>query len=185
MALEDELDLLLFDRTLAGMTLTPAGRKLLAEAEKVLAAAQVLQAEARSLKGEVGGKVTLGSLSDPEFIRLGEFMTAAVERYPLLEIEFKHEITGLALELREGTPMVYYGALNGSWCRQVIARDRLSRRRAGCGRSCRTRGLGRNRRGTRILPPDEYYSSACATLFRKHGGSRKADWRTTDGVARW
>ena len=49
-------------------------------------------------------RATLGSLSDPEFIRLGDFMTAAVERYPLLDIEFKHEITGLAFEhVREGT----------------------------------------------------------------------------------
>ena len=75
-ALEDELDLPLFERTPAGMSLTPAGRRLLSKAEEVLAAAQVLQAEARALKGEVGGKATLGSLSDPEFIRLGEFMTA-------------------------------------------------------------------------------------------------------------
>lgn len=125
-ALEDELDLPLFERTPAGMTLTPAGRKLLAEAEKVLAAAQVLQAEARSLKGEVGGKVTLGSLSDPEFIRLGEFMTAAVERYPLLEIEFKHEITGVALEhVREGAldGSFYYGDLHGSQVAGLALRE--------------------------------------------------------------
>jgi len=116
-ALEDELDLPLFERTPAGMNLTPAGRRLLAEAEKVLAAAQALRAEARSLKGEVAGKVTLGSLSDPEFIRLGDFTTAAVQRYPLLDIEFKHEITGVALEhVRAGSldGSFYYGDLSGS-----------------------------------------------------------------------
>src|SRR5215831_12904146 len=52
-ALEDELDLSLFERTPAGMTLTEAGKRLLGEAEKVLAAAQALRAEARSLKGEI------------------------------------------------------------------------------------------------------------------------------------
>jgi DNA-binding transcriptional LysR family regulator len=116
-ALEDELDLPLFERTPAGMNLTPAGRRLLVEAEKVLSAAQALQAAARSLKGEVGGRATLGTLSDPEFIRLGEFMNAAVERYPLLDIEFRHEITGVALaHVREGTldGSFYYGELGGS-----------------------------------------------------------------------
>jgi DNA-binding transcriptional LysR family regulator len=38
-ALEDELDLALFERTSSGMVLTSAGRRLLADAEKVLAAA--------------------------------------------------------------------------------------------------------------------------------------------------
>ena len=145
-ALEDELDLPLFERTPVGMTLTPAGRRLLTEAEKVLAAAQALQAEARSLKGEVGGKATLGSLSDPEFIRLGDFMTAAVERYPLLDIEFKHEITGLAFEhVREGTldGSFYYGDLNGPHVAgKAPARDRLS--------CCRTRRVARPYRGRRL-----------------------------------
>ena len=98
-ALEDELDLSLFDRTPSGMALTEAGRRLLTEAEKVLAAAQALRSEARSLKGEIAGVVKLGTLSDPEFIRVGDFMGAALERYPLLKIEFQHEITGMALEL--------------------------------------------------------------------------------------
>lgn len=108
-ALEDELDLSLFARTPAGMTLTQAGKRLLVETEKVLAAAQALRAEARSLKGEIAGTARLGTLSDPEFIRIGEFMNAALERYPLLQIEFQHEITGMALEHVRG------GALDGSF----------------------------------------------------------------------
>src|SRR5262245_37796343 len=114
-ALEDELGLALFERTASGMLLTGAGQRLLAETEKILAATQALQAEARALKGEVSGKARLGTLSDPEFIRLSAFMTAAVERYPLLEIEFQHEITGVAMEhVREGTldASFYYGEIS-------------------------------------------------------------------------
>lgn len=113
-ALEDELDLTLFERTPSGMTLTVAGRRLLVEAQKVIAAAQSLQSEARTLKGRVSGKATLGTLSDPEFIRLGEFMSLAVDRYPLLEIEFQHEITGAAMQhVRDGKldASFYYGEL--------------------------------------------------------------------------
>jgi DNA-binding transcriptional LysR family regulator len=125
-ALEDELDLSLFERTSAGMTLTAAGKRLLAEAEKVLAAAQVLQAEARLLKGAVTGVAKLGTLSDPEFIRLGEFMSTAIERYPLLEIEFQHEITGVALEhVREGTldASFYYGDIQSPQVAGVALRE--------------------------------------------------------------
>lgn len=125
-ALEDELDLPLFERTPAGMILTPAGKRLLAEAEKVLAAAQTLHAEARALKGEVTGQATLGSLSDPEYIRLGDFMSVAVERYPLLGIEFQHEITGEALEhVRAGTldGSFYYGELHAPQLAGVALRE--------------------------------------------------------------
>ena len=108
-ALEDELDVSLFERTPAGMTLTQAGRRLLVEAEKVLAAAQALRAEARALKGEIAATAKLGTLSDPEFIRIGDFVNTALERYPLLQIEFQHEITGFALE------RVRDGALDGSF----------------------------------------------------------------------
>ncbi len=125
-SLEDEFDVALFDRTPAGMVLTPAGRQLLTHAHKVLSAAQVLQAEARALKGEVSGKATVGSLSDPEFIRLGEFTTSAMERYPLLEIEFKHEITGVALgEVRAGAldGSFYYGDLHGTGVAGIALRE--------------------------------------------------------------
>jgi DNA-binding transcriptional LysR family regulator len=125
-ALEDELDLSLFDRTPSGMTLTEAGRRLLTEAEKVLAAAQALRSEARSLKGEIAGVVRLGTLSDPEFIRVGDFMGAALERYPLLQIEFQHEITGMALEhVREGAldGSFYYGELRQPQVAAIALRE--------------------------------------------------------------
>jgi DNA-binding transcriptional LysR family regulator len=70
-ALEDEVELALFERTSTGMLLTKAGQRLLVRAEKVLAAAQAFKNEAESLSGEVSGKVSVGTVSDPEFIRLG------------------------------------------------------------------------------------------------------------------
>ena len=95
-SLEDELDLALFARTPAGMELTPAGQRVLADAERVLAAAQVLRNHARALKNEVAGKVGVGTLSDPLFTRIGEFLSATVKRHPLLQVELHHEISGAA-----------------------------------------------------------------------------------------
>jgi DNA-binding transcriptional LysR family regulator len=114
-ALEDELEVPLFERTSTGMVLTAAGQRLLAEAEKVLAAAQVLRSEARVLKGEVAGRAAVGTLSDPAFIRLGEFLSTTVDRYPLLQIELHNEISGAALEkVRDGEldASFYYGELS-------------------------------------------------------------------------
>jgi DNA-binding transcriptional LysR family regulator len=114
-ALEDELEVTLFERTSSGMALTAAGQRLLAEAEKVLFAAQALRNEARALKGRVDGQASVGTLSDPGFIRLGEFLSATVDRYPLLRLELHHEISGAAFEkVRDGQldAAFYYGALS-------------------------------------------------------------------------
>lgn len=97
-ALEEELELQLFERTPAGMILTAAGKRVLASASSVLSAADSLQNEARLLKGQVVGKASIGTLSDPEFIRLGQFMNAAMARFPMLELELHQEVTGVALE---------------------------------------------------------------------------------------
>ena len=113
-ALEDELSVVLFERGAAGMTLTAAGRQLLAAAERVLAAAQDLRSEAQTLRGEVTGHVRLGTVGDPEFIRLADVLSRAVERFPLLEIDVHHEVTGAAFEkVRDGLldAAFYYGSL--------------------------------------------------------------------------
>lgn len=113
-ALEDELGVILFERTPQGMLLTAAGRKLLPEAEKVVAAAQALKSRARAIKGEVSGRVSVGTVSDPGFVRIGDFLAQAVMEYPLLEIEIHHEVTGVALsKVREGEldAAFYYGSV--------------------------------------------------------------------------
>jgi DNA-binding transcriptional LysR family regulator len=113
-ALEDELGVQLFERGAAGMTLTAAGKRLLPEATKVLADAAALHGKARAMEGSVTGHVRVGTLSDPGFIRLADFLTLATERFPLLEIELHHEVSGAAFEkVRDGAldASFYYGDL--------------------------------------------------------------------------
>jgi DNA-binding transcriptional LysR family regulator len=125
-ALEDELGVQLFDRGPAGMTLTVAGRKLLPEAAKVLADAASLHGKARAMEGEVAGHVRVGTLSDPEFIRLADVLAQATARFPLVDIELHHEVSGAAFEkVRDGAldASFYYGDLTHAAVGSIALRE--------------------------------------------------------------
>lgn len=97
-ALEEELGVSLFDRRPGRIALTRAGERLLPEAEKVLEAAGSLMGRARELQGEVSGSLVIGTLGDPDALRLGSLLGGLVAALPLLEIKTR---SGDALALRE------------------------------------------------------------------------------------
>jgi DNA-binding transcriptional LysR family regulator len=97
-ALEEELGQRLFDRTPSGMELTLVGRELLELAQRVIAAADTLRARASALSDQVVGKLSIGTLSDPQFIRVGELLGLAVKRYPHLDLELHNVYSKSALE---------------------------------------------------------------------------------------
>lgn len=174
-ALEDELDLTLFERTSTGMTLTAAGKRLLAGADRILAEAQAFQAEAQALKGGISGRARLGTLSDPEFIRLGDFMNVAIERYPLLEIDFQHEITGVALQrVRDGTleASFYYGNMPYPQVASVALREMVYRIVAPAAWRERVERAGWPEIAELpwiMPPPVSSHHQFAATLFSEHG----------------
>jgi DNA-binding transcriptional LysR family regulator len=174
-ALEDELGLTLFERTSTGMTLTAAGKRLLAEADKILAASQTFEAEARALKGGVSGKARVGTLSDPAFIRLGAFMGAALERYPLLEIDFQHEITGVAMErVRDGSleASFYYGHMPYPQIAGIALRELAYRIAAPAAWRDRIERAGWPEIGDLpwiMPPPVSTHHQFAAAMFREHG----------------
>lgn len=125
-ALEEELGVELFARTPSGMLLTAAGRRLLGGAQKLLGAAQSLRDQAHAIKGEPAGVVRVGTLSDPALIRVGELTSLAVERYPLIDIELHHEVTGAAFEKVRDDELdasFYYGSLAHPAIAGVTLRD--------------------------------------------------------------
>ena len=79
-SLEDELDVVLFERSAAGMTLTKAGRDLLPAALDVLAAAQRLRGRAAEMQGALHGKLRLGTVADPELTRVARYF---LQRFPV------------------------------------------------------------------------------------------------------
>ena len=70
-ALEEELGVALFDRRPGRISLTRAGEALMEPARQVLDAAGRLQGQARELQGEITGQLLLGTVADPEALRLG------------------------------------------------------------------------------------------------------------------
>jgi DNA-binding transcriptional LysR family regulator len=97
-ALEDTLGVRLFDRLPWGMSLTRTGRDLLTEAEATLRHALQLQELASRLRGEVAGSVRLGTIIDPEYLRLGSFLGKLLEDYPFIDVKLHHGISGWVLE---------------------------------------------------------------------------------------
>jgi DNA-binding transcriptional LysR family regulator len=102
-ALEQELDVRLFEREATGMALTDAGRQLLTHALQVLAAAEGVKRTARQLHSDVAGTLHLGTVADPADNRLGAVLAAAVKQHPLLRVELHQAMSGTALEkVRDG-----------------------------------------------------------------------------------
>lgn len=109
-ALEETLNLKLFERGATGVKLTKAGQALLPKAQAILAAAGEFRNLARDLQGELTGRARVGTILDPSFIRLGQFMSSVLDLYPWLEIELQHGISTWAIE------HVSDGSLDAAFC---------------------------------------------------------------------
>lgn len=102
-ALEQELGVLLFERQPTGMVLTREGRELFPNAERTLFDAMELLNHARTMRGEVTGSVVIGTIIDPDTLRLGSFLGALLAYFPKVQARLRHGISGWVLEqLRSG-----------------------------------------------------------------------------------
>jgi DNA-binding transcriptional LysR family regulator len=107
--LQETLGLTLFTRTSHGLALTRDGQALLPHAERALAAANDVQRAAASLRHEVRGTLRIGTILDPEFLRLGGFLKQLVETWPHIETALRHGMSGWVLEqIRAGELDVGY-----------------------------------------------------------------------------
>lgn len=97
-SLQTELDLQLFTRTPAGMSLTNDGSKLLPFAERVMESLAEFRQGASALHSTLSGALSIGTILDPEFIRLGAFLKRLVETYPQLSTRLQHGMSGWVLQ---------------------------------------------------------------------------------------
>ncbi|KAA1176189.1 LysR family transcriptional regulator [Marinobacter salinexigens] len=96
--LQEDIGLKLFLRKPQGLDLTADGQALLPVAERALAGLAAFEQSARALHSTVRGRLRIGTIVDPEFIRLGAFLNRLVARAPQLETELHQGMSGSVLE---------------------------------------------------------------------------------------
>jgi DNA-binding transcriptional LysR family regulator len=89
----------LFQRSARGIVLTADGAALLPQAERAVAAADDFALAANRLQGTVHGQLRIGTILDPPFIRLGDFLRQLVESAPQVATELRHGMSGSVLAL--------------------------------------------------------------------------------------
>ena len=97
-SLQASLDLQLFTRTPTGMVLTDDGAKLLPFAERVMESVAEFREGVAALHSTVSGTLAIGTILDPEFLRLGAFLKRLVETYPQLSTQLQHGMSGWVLQ---------------------------------------------------------------------------------------
>jgi DNA-binding transcriptional LysR family regulator len=103
-SLQTALKLQLFTRSPTGMVLTNDGAKLLPFAERVMASIDEFRQAAAGLHSTITGTLAIGTILDPEFIRLGAFLKRLVETYPQLTTRLQHGMSGTVLQqVKAGT----------------------------------------------------------------------------------
>lgn len=98
-ALAEQTGVTLFTRTPQGLALTADGAALLPLAERALAALGDFSLAAQRLQATVRGTLRIGTILDPEFIRLGAFLRQLVEAAPQIQTELRHGMSGDVLAL--------------------------------------------------------------------------------------
>ena len=88
--LEESTGLQLFNRTPGGFTLTEAGAALLPLAHKAISATSDFRTLAQSLKESLRGTLRVGTILDPEFIRLGPFVRSLATSLQKTEVFLRY-----------------------------------------------------------------------------------------------
>lgn len=108
--LQEQTGLRLLARTAQGMRLTGDGSALLPLAEKVLQTQAAFKAAASRLTKDIRGTLRIGTILDPEFLRLGALLKELLADAQHLEIVLAHGVSGEVLQriLREELDAGFY-----------------------------------------------------------------------------
>ncbi|CAN7738070.1 LysR family transcriptional regulator [Caballeronia sp. LjRoot34] len=101
---QDQLNLRLLARSPRGLTLTTDGLKLLPYAENILHAIGDFEAAAGNMLTVLSGTVSIGTILNPQTIRLGAILQHMASHYPEVRTRLRHAMTGQVLDqIRSGT----------------------------------------------------------------------------------
>jgi DNA-binding transcriptional LysR family regulator len=101
--LSEETGITLFSRSPSGLKITHDGTAMLGKAQDVLTAMTEFRRSARKRVGRISGKLTIGTIVDPKFIRLGRLLAHLRAEHPDIETELVHGVSGDILKwLKQG-----------------------------------------------------------------------------------
>lgn len=101
--LEDELDILIFDRSKKPITVTEAGQKIVDQAQNIVNEASRIRDIVDQEKGYVGGTFTLGIIPTVMSTLLPMFLRTFTERYPKVHLVIREQNTeNMIKNLEEG-----------------------------------------------------------------------------------
>ena len=101
--LEDELDVLIFDRSKKPISITEVGKKIVAQAKNIVAEAERIKDIVDQDKGYVGGDFVLGIIPTVTPTLLPMFLQNFINRYPKVNLIIKEQHTDdLIRNLQDG-----------------------------------------------------------------------------------
>ncbi|MEM7348979.1 MAG: LysR family transcriptional regulator [Chloroflexota bacterium] len=98
-ALEDELQVQLFERTPKGMKITEKGEILRTKAEQTLLAAQDMANHATRLQQHLLGTLNVGINATPSFLQIAQLVTAMQQNSPGVDLNLVSTSSGKILEM--------------------------------------------------------------------------------------
>lgn len=101
--LEEELDIILFDRKPNKITTTDSGREIIEEATKIIQHSYLLKEKAQKINSKIEGKVKIGIIPTIANSLLPKIIKPILTKYPDLKLEIAESTTGLIIkQLKEG-----------------------------------------------------------------------------------
>ena len=91
--LEDELDILIFDRSKKPISITAAGKKIVAQAKNIVHEAERIKDIVDQEKGFIGGQYTLGIIPTIMPTLLPMFLKTFIKKYPKVTLIIKEQST--------------------------------------------------------------------------------------------
>ncbi|MEG0498346.1 MAG: LysR family transcriptional regulator, partial [Alistipes sp.] len=97
-SLEEELSVILLDRSKKPVIPTEAGEVVLAQAREAIKAYNYIKESVAELKGEISGKLRLGIIPTIAPYLLHKFLPAFVRDFPKVELEISEMVTADIIE---------------------------------------------------------------------------------------
>ena len=97
-ALEEELGVVLLDRSKKPVIPTEAGNVVIAQAQETIKAYNTIRESVAELKGETSGKIRLGVIPTIAPYLLHKFIPDFVKQYPRVELEIREMVTADIIE---------------------------------------------------------------------------------------